>query len=144
MSLFAWSEPPKIQFPISYSPAPGRGKNIQRTHRWLMFNPSEFPSMTTKTALPALQRTPNRARGRDYILPACVALACAGAAFAGADTTFDSALQKFTVFPDGSGGKIITSPSPAGGLIGLALGPFPLGQSRGPVGGRAGVWPGGP
>src|SRR3546814_3254058 len=75
MSLFAWSEPPKIQFPISYSPAPGRGKNIQRTHRWLMFNPSEFPSMTTKTALPALQRTPNRARGRDYILPACVALA---------------------------------------------------------------------
>src|SRR3546814_4055438 len=73
MSLFAWSEPPKIQFPISYSPAPGRGKNIQRTHRWLMFNPSEFPSMTTTTALPALQRTPNRARGRDYILPACVA-----------------------------------------------------------------------
>ena len=33
--------------------------------------------MTTKTALPAQQRTPNRARGRDYILPACVALACA-------------------------------------------------------------------
>ena len=34
--------------------------------------------MTTKTALPAQQRLPNRARGRDYILPACVALACAG------------------------------------------------------------------
>src|SRR3546814_20596423 len=108
MSLFAWSEPPKIQFPISYSPAPGRGKNIQRTHRWLMFNPSEFPSMTTKTALPALQRTPNRARGRAYILPACVALPCAGAAFPGADTPFDPALQKFTDFPEGSGGQIIT------------------------------------
>ena len=35
--------------------------------------------MTTKTALPVQQRSPNGARGRDYILPACVALACAGA-----------------------------------------------------------------
>lgn len=38
-----------------------------------------------------------RPRGRDYILPAIVALACAGAAYAGADTTFDPALQKFTL-----------------------------------------------
>ncbi|BDW83594.1 hypothetical protein MACH24_30320 [Erythrobacter sp. Dej080120_24] len=52
--------------------------------------------MTTKTALPVQQRTLNRVRSRDYILPACVALACAGAAFAGADTTFDPALTKFT------------------------------------------------
>src|SRR3546814_19332283 len=93
---------------------------IQRTHRWLMFNPSEFPSMTTKTALPVQQRTLNRVRGRDYILPACVALACAGAAFAGADTTFDPALTKFTDFLEGSGGKIIPVLCPAGGLIGLA------------------------
>ncbi|MEP0560596.1 MAG: hypothetical protein ABJC54_03720, partial [Qipengyuania citrea] len=39
---FCLVESPKIQFPISYSPAPGRGKNIQRTHRWLMFNPRSF------------------------------------------------------------------------------------------------------
>lgn len=76
--------------------------------------------MTAKTALPAQQRTPKRVRGRDYILPACVALACAGAAFAGADTTFDPALTKFTDFLEGSGGKIITVLSLAGGLIGLA------------------------
>ena len=72
--------------------------------------------MTTKTALPVQQRSPNGARGRDYILPACVALACAGAAFAGADTTFDPALTKFTDFLAGSGGKIITVLSLAGGL----------------------------
>jgi len=134
---------PKIQFPISYSPAPGRGKNIQRTHRWLMFNPSELPSMT-KTALPAQQRTLNRARGRDYILPACVALACAGAAFAGADTTFDPALTKFTDFLEGSGGKIITVLSLAGGLIGLASGRFSLGQVAVPVGVGIGVGTGVP
>ena len=58
-----------------------------------------------------------RPRGRDYILPAIVALACAGAAYAGADTTFDPALQKFTDFLEGSGGKIITVMSLAGGLI---------------------------
>src|SRR3546814_14142173 len=114
MSLFAWSEPPKIQFPISYSPAPGRGKNIQRTHRWLMFNPSEFPSMTTKTAVPALQRTLNRARGRDYLLPACVALACAGAAFAGAATPFDPALEKFHTSLEDAGGSTIHVPTLAG------------------------------
>jgi len=134
----------KIQFPISYSPAPGRGKNIQRTHRWLMFNPSEFPSMTTKTALPVQQRTPNRVRGRDYILPACAALACAGAAFAGADTTFDPALTKFTDFLEGSGGKIITVLSLAGGLIGLASGRFSLGQVAVPVGVGIGVGTGVP
>ncbi|PZT90798.1 MAG: hypothetical protein DI637_03030 [Citromicrobium sp.] len=100
--------------------------------------------MTTKTALPAQQRTPNRARGRDYILPACVALACAGAAFAGADTTFDPALQKFTDFLEGSGGKIITVLSLAGGLIGLASGRFSLGQVAVPVGVGIGVGTGVP
>ena len=32
-------------------------------------------------------------RARDYILPAAIAVACAGAAYAGADTTFDPALK---------------------------------------------------
>ena len=41
--------------------------------------------MTTKPLNPA------RPRGRDYILPSLAALACAGAAYAGADTTFDPA-----------------------------------------------------
>ena len=86
--------------------------------------------MTTKTALPAQQRTLDRVRGRDYILPACVALACAGAAFAGADTTFDPALTKFTDFLEGSGGKIITVLSLAGGLIGLASGRSRSARSR--------------
>ena len=90
--------------------------------------------MTTKTALPVQQRSPNGARGRDYILPACVALACAGTAFAGADTTFDPALQKFTDFLEGSGGKIITVLSLAGGIVGLASGRFSLGQVAIPVG----------
>ena len=88
--------------------------------------------MTTKTALPVQQRSPNGARGRDYILPACVALACAGAAFAGADTT------------EGSGGKIITVLSLAGGLIGLASGRFSLGQVAVPVGVGIGVGTGVP
>ena len=95
--------------------------------------------MTTKTALPVQQRSPNGARGRDYILPACVALACAGAAFAGAATTFDPALTKFTDFLEGSGGKIITVLSLAGGLIGLASGRFSLGQVAVPVGVGIGV-----
>ena len=64
--------------------------------------------MTTKPLNPA------RPRGRDYILPSLAALACAGAAYAGADTTFDPALQKFTDFLEGSGGKIITVMSLAG------------------------------
>ena len=37
-----------------------------------------------------------RTQVKDYILPALVALAGAGAAYAGADTTFDPALVKFT------------------------------------------------
>ena len=65
-------------------------------------------------------------RARDYILPAAIALACAGAAYAGADTTFDPALQKFTDFLEGSGGKIITVLSLAGGLIALASGRFAM------------------
>jgi conjugal transfer pilus assembly protein TraA len=58
----------------------------------------------------------------------------AGPAFAGADTTFDTALTQFTGFLEGSGGKIITVLSLAGGIVGLASGRFSLGQVAIPVG----------
>jgi len=57
----------------------------------------------------------------------------AGAAYAGADTTFDTALTKFTDFLEGSGGKIITVMSMAGGIVALASGRFSLGQVAVPV-----------
>ena len=50
--------------------------------------------MTKASTLP--QHHKNSVRARDYFLPAAIALACASAAYAGADTTFDPALQKFT------------------------------------------------
>ena len=93
------------------------------------------------TSSPATRR---RSRAADYILPAVVALAAATAAYAGADTTFDPALQKFTDFLEGSGGKIITVLSLAGGLIGLASGRFSLGQVAVPVGVGIGVGTGVP
>ena len=68
----------------------------------------------------------------------------AGPAFAGADTTFDTALNTFTDFLEGSGGKIITVLSLAGGLIGLASGRFSLGQVAVPVGVGIGVGTGVP
>ncbi|WP_263973990.1 hypothetical protein [Sphingomonas aliaeris] len=57
----------------------------------------------------------------------------ASAAFAGADTTFNTALTKFTDFLQGSGGKIITVMSLAGGIVALASGRFSLGQVAVPV-----------
>ena len=57
----------------------------------------------------------------------------AGAAFAGADATFNTALTSFTGFLEGSGGKIITVLSLAGGIVGLASGRFSLGQVAIPV-----------
>ena len=85
-----------------------------------------------------------RTRVTDYILPVTIALACAGAAYAGADNTFDPALTKFTDFLEGSGGKIITVLSLAAGLIGLASGRFSLGQIAVPVGVGIGVGTGVP
>ncbi|MCE3519400.1 hypothetical protein LXJ58_32120, partial [Escherichia coli] len=41
----------------------------------------------------------------------------AGPAFAGADATFNTALNSFTGFLEGSGGKIITVLSLAGGIV---------------------------
>lgn len=58
----------------------------------------------------------------------------ASAAFAGADTTFDTALNTFTDFLEGSGGKIITVLSLAGGIVALASGRFSMGQIAIPVG----------
>lgn len=65
---------------------------------------------------------------------AAAAVAFAGPAFAGADQTFDTALTQFTGFLEGSGGKIITVLSLAGGIVGLASGRFSLGQVAIPVG----------
>lgn len=58
----------------------------------------------------------------------------ASTAYAGADTTFNTALTKFTDFLEGSGGKIITVLSLAGGIVGLASGRFSLAQVAIPVG----------
>ena len=77
-------------------------------------------------------------------IPALIASLAAGAAYAGADTTFDPALTQFTNFLEGSGGKIITVLSLAGGLIGLASGRFSLGQVAVPVGVGIGVGTGVP
>ncbi|MBV1692256.1 hypothetical protein KRR38_35040 [Novosphingobium sp. G106] len=75
-----------------------------------------------------------------YLLLAAVALlVLAGPAFAGTDTTFDTAFQKFSGFLEGSGGKIITLISLAGGLVGLASGRFSLAQIAIPVGVGVGV-----
>jgi len=77
-------------------------------------------------------------------IPVAIASLAASAAYAGADTTFAPALQKFTDFLEGSGGKIITVMSLAGGLIGLASGRFSLGQVAVPVGVGIGVGTGVP
>lgn len=58
----------------------------------------------------------------------------ADVAMAGTDATFDTALDQFTGFLEGSGGKIITVLSLAGGIVGLASGRFSLGQVAIPVG----------
>ena len=79
------------------------------------------------------------ARIASVLLPVAVAALAASAAYAGADTTFTPALTKFTDFLEGSGGKIITVLSLAGGLIGLASGRFTLSQIAVPVGVGIGV-----
>ncbi|MEO0031269.1 MAG: hypothetical protein RIS94_1027 [Pseudomonadota bacterium] len=67
-------------------------------------------------------------------LVAAVAVLGADAAYAGTDATFNTALTKFSGFLQGSGGKIITVLSLAGGIVGLASGRFSLGQVAIPVG----------
>lgn len=58
----------------------------------------------------------------------------ATAAMAGADATFNTALSSFTGFLEGSGGRIITVLSLAGGVVAMASGQFRLGQIAIPVG----------
>ncbi len=91
---------------------------------------------------PSLPAPLTRASG--LILPLAIVSLAASAAYAGADTTFGPALSKFTDFLEGSGGKIITVLSLAGGLIGLASGRFSLGQVAVPVGVGIGVGTGVP
>ncbi len=68
------------------------------------------------------------------LLAAVAAVIGTEAAMAGADATFNTALTSFTGFLEGSGGKIITVLSLAGGIVGLASGRFSLGQVAIPVG----------
>jgi hypothetical protein len=86
----------------------------------------------------------NLSRAANIAIPVALAALAAGAAYAGADTTFTPALTKFSDFLEGSGGKIITVLSLAGGLIGLASGRFSLGQVAVPVGVGIGVGTGVP
>ncbi len=85
-----------------------------------------------KTLLSAGGRTETAAIA--LVALAAAAVVFAGPAIAGADTTFDTALDQFTDFLEGSGGKIITVLSLAGGIVGLASGRFSLGQVAIPVG----------
>ena len=73
-------------------------------------------------ALPRRLGAPRLTRAANLILPVAVAALAASAAYAGADTTFAPALTKFTDFLEGSGGKIITVLSLAGGLIAVPVG----------------------
>jgi conjugal transfer pilus assembly protein TraA len=68
------------------------------------------------------------------LIAAVIAVVGTEVALAGADATFNTALTSFTGFLEGSGGKIITVLSLAGGIVGLASGRFSLGQVAIPVG----------
>ena len=94
--------------------------------------------MTMISLKPLLGKMPGLA------LPIAIAALAATAAYVGADTTFTPALTKFTDFLEGSGGKIITVLSLAGGLIGLASGRFTLSQIAVPVAVGIGVGTGVP
>lgn len=58
----------------------------------------------------------------------------ADAVMAGTDATFTPALTRFTSFLQGSGGRVITVLSLAGGIVAMASGRFSLGQVAIPVG----------
>lgn len=98
-------------------------------------NATTLPPSRTRAFLP---------RAAALALPVAIVALAAGAAYAGTDRTFDTALTKFTGFLQGSGGKIITILSLAGGLVSLASGRFTLGQIAVPVGVGVGVGTGVP
>ena len=85
-------------------------------------------------ALPATGNVSIGAVAKVAVLLAVVTVVGTEAAQAGADQTFNTALTSFTGFLEGSGGKIITVMSLAGGIVGLASGRFSLGQVAIPVG----------
>ena len=96
------------------------------------------------TALPSTRRGAHLGKIASIALPVAIGALATSAAYAGADTTFAPALAKFTDFLEGSGGKIITVLSLAGGLIGLASGRFTLSQIAVPVAVGIGVGTGVP
>ena len=92
-------------------------------------------SLTLSRRSSAIDQNPSKlGRAMTFAVALAVAALAASAAYAGADTTFTPALTKFTDFLEGSGGKIITVLSLAGGIVGLASGRFSLGQVAIPVG----------
>ena len=92
-------------------------------------------SLTLPRRSGAMNQNPSKfGRAMTFAVPLAVAALAASAAYAGADTTFTPALTKFTDFLEGSGGKIITVLSLAGGIVALASGRFSMGQIAIPVG----------
>ena len=85
-------------------------------------------------SLPKRFGAPTLGKAANLAIPVAIAALAASAAYAGADTTFDTALTKFTDFLEGSGGKVITVLSLAGGIVALASGRFSMGQIAIPVG----------
>ena len=85
-------------------------------------------------ALPAIGYVSLAGVAKVGLIVAVATIVGTEAAMAGADATFNSALTSFTGFLEGSGGKIITVLSLAGGIVGLASGRFSLGQVAIPVG----------
>ena len=85
-----------------------------------------FASLTGRVSLSSIAKV--------GLIAVAAAVVGTEAAMAGADATFNTALSSFTGFLEGSGGKIITVLSLAGGIVGLASGRFSLGQVAIPVG----------
>jgi conjugal transfer pilus assembly protein TraA len=107
-----------------------RTKNIQRT---LAGQPKRRTPLMNAIALPSTRCGTRLGKLASIAAPVAVGALAA-----------TPALTKFTDFLEGSGGKIITVLSLAGGLIGLASGRFTLSQIAVPVGVGIGVGTGVP
>jgi type IV secretory pathway VirB2 component (pilin) len=97
---------------------------------------AQFASFTLKEKSMKLASIKQKLVANAPVIAAAAVMVVGGAelAMAGTDATFNTALTKFTDFLEGSGGKIITVLSLAGGVVGLASGRFSLGQVAIPVG----------